>query len=75
MVEVTDVDNIDYTTGPFLWLAVHYVFNLQYDDKQILLFQFLGEYALGFKLIQKTCKYRAVGNTIFEQNDGSSVDE
>ena len=56
-------------------LAVHYAFNLQYDDKQKLLFQVLEEYILELKPLRRTFKYRQICNRIFQQNDKTAGNE
>ena len=68
-LEVTDETNIDYSKGLYLLLAVYYAFNLQYDTKQKLLFQFLEEYVLELKPLTRTFKYRQICNKIFQQVD------
>ena len=56
---------MDYSKGLLLLLAVHYCFNLQYDNNQKLLFQFLEEHVLGLKPLRRTFKYSQLCNKIF----------
>ena len=59
--------NLDYSKGLLLLLATYYCFNLQYDNKEKLLYQFLEEFVLGVKPLRRTFKYRQVCNQIFKK--------
>ena len=58
---------IDYSKGLLLLLATYYCFNLQYDSKEKLLYQFLEEFVLGIKPLRRTFKYRQICNKIFKK--------
>ena len=54
------VGKLDYSKGLLLLLATYYCFNLQYDNKEELLYQFLEEFVLGVRPLRRTFKYRQV---------------
>lgn len=63
---------MDYSKGLLLLLAMHYCFNLEYDAKQKLLYQFLEEFVLGLKPLRRSFNYRKVCNKIFDQHKESN---
>ena len=57
---------LDYSKGLLLLLSTYYCFNLQYDSKEKLVYQFLEEFVL-VKPLRRTFRYRQICNKIFKK--------
>lgn len=53
-----------YANSVILLLASYYIFNLQYDAKQMNMFRFLEEYVLKINLKKRSLKYKRQVNKL-----------
>ena len=55
-----EVSNVTYLNALLALMGVYFAFNLSYDKRQELVFQFVEEFVLGLRPAKKSVRYRTM---------------
>lgn len=55
-----ELSNISYLNALLALISVYFAFNLSYDKRQELVFQFVEEFILGLRPAKKSLRYRTM---------------
>ena len=63
-----EVSNVTYLNALLNLMGVYFTFNLSYDKKQELVFQFIEEFILGLRPAKKSVRYRTMCMLVLPDN-------
>lgn len=63
-----EVSNVTYLNALLALMAVYFTFNLSYDKRQELVFQFIEEFILGLRPAKKSVRYRTMCMLVLPDN-------
>lgn len=63
-----EVSNVTYLNALLALMAVYFTFNLSYDKRQELVFQFIEEFILGLRPTKKSVRYRTMCMLVLPDN-------
>ena len=63
-----EVSNVTYLNALLTLMGVYFSFNLRYDKKQELVFQFIEEFILGLRPAKKSVRYRTMCMLVLPDN-------
>ena len=63
-----EVSDVTYLNALLTLMGVYYTFNLSYDKRQELVYQFIEEFVLGLRPSKKSVKYRTMCMLVLPDN-------
>ena len=63
-----EVSNVTYLNALLALMAVYFTFNLSYDKRQELVFQFIEEFILGLRPTKKSVRYHTMCMLVLPDN-------
>lgn len=63
-----EVSNVTFLNALLALMGVYFTFNLSYDKRQELVFQFVEEFVLGLRPAKKSVRYRTMCMLLLPDN-------